>query len=138
MLRISRQVAIPDREIECRAVRAGGPGGQHVNTTATAIQLRLDIHASSLPDAYKQGLLRMRDHRITAEGVILIRAEEHRSQAANRREARERLRELVQRAGVTPRKRRPTRPSRRARQRRTDEKKKRGRDKRLRKPPPSD
>lgn len=135
MLRISRQVTIPDNEIEISAIRAGGPGGQHANKNATAVHLRFDIRASSLPEAYRERLLAMQDHRITAEGVVVIKAREHRSRELNIESAMERLRALVKAAGTTPKTRRPTRPSRRARQRRTEEKKQRGRIKALRKDP---
>lgn len=138
MLEISTRVQIPDHEIQFRAIRAGGPGGQHVNKTASAIQLRFDIRASSLPEFYKARLLALRDQRINREGVIVIRAEDHRSQTSNREAALERLRELIQQVGRTRKKRRPTRPSKRAKLRRIKEKKQRGRNKQLRKPPPKE
>ena len=135
MLSISRRVAIPDDEIEIAAIRAGGPGGQHVDKAATAVHLRFDIRASSLPERYKERLLALDDHRITKSGVIVIKAREHRSREQNEHAARERLRELVQSVGVTPKARKPTRPSRAAKAKRVDEKKQRGRVKRLRRPP---
>ncbi|MDZ7748384.1 MAG: alternative ribosome rescue aminoacyl-tRNA hydrolase ArfB [Halofilum sp. (in: g-proteobacteria)] len=135
MLRISRQLAIPDDEIEISAVRAAGPGGQHGDKASTAIHLRFDIGASSLPERYKRRLLALRDHRVTKQGVVVIKAQEHRSRELNEESALERLRELVQSAGIVRTPRRPTRPSRGARARRTDEKKRRGRTKQLRKAP---
>ena len=135
MLPISRRTAIPDEEIETRSIRAGGPGGQHVDKAATAVHLRFDIRASSLPERYKQRLLALDDRRITKDGVIVIKAREHRGREQNEQSARERLRELVRSVAVSPKARKPTRPSRAAQAKRVDEKKQRGRLKRLRRPP---
>jgi len=131
-LQISARVAIPLGEIELEAIRAAGPGGQHVNKSSTAIHLRFDIPASSLPEFYKARLLALRDQRITREGVVVIKAQGSRLQAANREEALERLAELVRSVGRVQKKRVATKPTRAARERRLDEKKRRGRDKALR------
>ena len=125
MLQISRQVGIPEEEIVVTAVRAQGAGGQNVNRVASAVHLRFDIPRSSLPEVYKERLLALQDGRITRDGVVVIKAQEFRSQEQNREAARERLRALLQRGGETPKRRRPTRPGRAARQRRLDGKKKR-------------
>lgn len=138
MLRISRQVVIPEREIEWSAVRAQGAGGQHVDKAATAVHLRFDIPASSLPAFYKERLLALNDSRITRDGVVVIKAQRHRSQALNRQEALARLQALVRSVGVVRRQRRPTRPAAAARRRRVDRKSARGRTKSLRKPPAAD
>lgn len=135
MLEISRNVSIPDEEIEVSGIRASGPGGQHGDKAATAIHLRFDIHASSLPPFYRERLLRLKDHRISKDGVIVIKAQEHRSREQNLLKARERLRALIRSVAVVPRARRPTQPSARARARRVDAKKQRARLKSLRKPP---
>ena len=132
MLQVNGQLAIPLEEIEISAVRAQGPGGQNVNKVSSAIHLRFDIAASSLPGPVKQRLIRKRDQRITADGVVVIKAQNHRSQEKNRAEALARLAELVDSACRVPRKRIPTRPSRAARRRRVDDKKRRGSLKKLR------
>ncbi|MCK4838478.1 MAG: aminoacyl-tRNA hydrolase, partial [Desulfobulbaceae bacterium] len=107
-------------------------GGQNVNKVATAIHLRFDIHASSLPDYYKQRLLALSDQRISKEGVIIIKAQQTRSQEKNREEALRRLQELVRSVSVTPKKRKATKPSRNAKRKRLDSKKKRGNVKSMR------
>lgn len=132
MLHISNTVSLADSEFSWHAVRAQGAGGQNVNKVASAIHLRFDIQASSLPDVYKQRLLARSDQRITLEGVIVIKAQQFRSQDANREDALNRLATLIRSAGSTPKKRKPTRPSRNARRKRMDKKTQRGRLKGLR------
>lgn len=132
MLCISRRIRIPDREIELSAVRASGPGGQHVNKVASAVHLRFDIRCSSLPDDCKQRLLALPDRRISKDGVIVIKAQRFRDRDKNRLDALERLRALVRQAVSASRKRIPTRATARVRQRRLDEKVRRGQAKQLR------
>ena len=132
MLKISNQVSIPDEEIEISAVRSQGAGGQNVNKVSSAIHLRFDIRASSLPEDIKRRLLTLHDRRISKQGVIVIKAQEHREQHRNRETALARLTELIRRAQQRPKPRIPTRPTRAARERRLQAKKRRGAHKRLR------
>ena len=118
MIVISRQVSIPDSELTITAIRAQGAGGQHVNKTSTAIHLRFDIRASSLPEYYKERLLEASHHLISADGVIIIKAQEHRSQEMNREAAIARLVSVIQTLTAEQKSRRPTRPTRASKERR--------------------
>lgn len=131
-VRISARVIIPAREIEISAIRAQGSGGQNVNKVSSAVHLRFDIPASSLPEIYKQRLLTLKDRRISAAGTVVIKSQQHRSLERNREEAFARLGELVRSVMVTRRKRLPTQATQGSRQRRLDQKKLRGRTKLLR------
>jgi ribosome-associated protein len=134
MIPITPTLSLADDEIEERFVRASGPGGQNVNKVSTAVQLRLDVDASSLPDEVKHRLRGLGGKRITAEGVLVIDSREHRTQAQNRDAARERLIALIKRATFQPRKRRPTRPGKMAKEERIASKKRRAEVKANRRP----
>ena len=129
----SGKIAIAEDEIDIKGIRAQGAGGQNVNKVSSAIHLRFDVKASSLPDIYKERLLKLQDHRITREGVIVIKAQQSRSQDKNRAEALRRLHELVDRAADLPRERKPTRPTRQSQRKRLDSKTQRGQLKIMRK-----
>lgn len=135
MLQLTANIALPEEELEWQPIRAQGAGGQNVNKVSSALHLRFDIRASSLPDEVKQRLLALRDRRISSDGIVVIKAQRFRTQEKNRVDAIERLGELIDRASQVPKKRRPTRPSRAAQKRRVDDKTQRGRLKRLRRPP---
>lgn len=132
MIVLSSNVTIPDSELEITAIRAQGNGGQNVNKSSTAIHLRFDIRASSLPEFYKSRLLAASHHLITQEGVVIIKAQEHRSQELNREAALKRLENLIQELTVVEKTRRATRPTLASKKRRLESKAKKASTKSLR------
>jgi len=137
MIRVTKHIDLDENEIEYSFVRASGPGGQHVNKAATAVQLRFDAaNSPSLADDVRQRLIRLAGRQVTEEGVLIIDARRYRSQERNRRDATDRLLQLIRSAASRPKARRRTKPTRAARERRLQEKRRRSEAKRTRRSPP--
>ena len=132
MLVITPTLSLPDNEIQLEAIRAQGAGGQNVNKVSSAVHLRFDIRASSLPELYKERLLALKDSRVTDDGVIVIKGQQFRTQLKNRDDALSRLAELIRSVTVEKKPRRATKPSKSSQQKRVDSKKKQGQTKALR------
>jgi ribosome-associated protein len=138
MLQVSSRVSIPFEEIELKAIRSQGPGGQNVNKVSTAVHLFFDIRSSSLPEVYKQKLLDKKDHRISQAGVVIIKSQSARTQEANREKALARLKELIKETMEVRKSRRPTSPTRSAREKRLQSKGSRSQTKKFRRRPGMD
>ena len=132
MLEITPHITIPENEIRFSAIRASGPGGQNVNKVSSAVHLRFHILESSLPQQVKERLLTFKDSRISKDGVLVIKAQQFRTREKNKEDGLERLRILIQKALVRPKKRKPTRPTRSSKRKRLNQKSRRGNLKRLR------